>query len=130
MKPYMFFVDQIPQPELVTPVVKYYAYRSGQIFAYDTLSEAKIFSNLTEKVYVNDDEVRQYNQDHRVWCKAVNDLWYEALKEEYVYGDLTEYIFDKCYEKARYATEEYGYDAVAEELADLTEFVFDILKHR
>lgn len=128
MKPYKYFEDQIPQPELVTPVVKYYAYKNGMIYpAKDTLAEAKMISNLTEKVYINDDEVKKYNHDHRIWRKAVNDLWYEALRQCYATCGLSTYVFDRCLEKATEAASRYGYDEIANEMEDIVDFALDII---
>ena len=128
MKPYKYYVDQIPQPDHVTPVVKYYAYKNGMIYpAKDTLAEAKMISNLTEKVYINDDEVKKYNDDHRIWREAVNDLWMEDLRQEYKDCGISTYVFDLCFEKACQAANSYGYDAVVEEMVGMVDFALDII---
>lgn len=113
-------------PEKVDRILKYRAYKDGEVKTFDSLIEAKKFSKLTESFIENNDQVNAYWTKCRLVENQAYNIWKKSLRDEY--PEFNDAVFDLVYDQAydRYHSE--GYDEVANGMVDLAEFALSAIK--
>ena len=101
------------------PTIKYLAYKRGEVREFDSYDLAFEFSNLVEKIVVNEDDVNGFREKQRELADRAMQYWKNELREEY--RDLTHKQFDMLYERA-YDNDSHC-DSIVEEMERLYSFV-------
>ena len=108
------------------PIFKYFAYKSGVVKQFDTRKEAVAFSNIVERVIVNQSELDSFGRKQAdIEASAVN-LWMKELRDDY--PELTDKQFGIIYDKAYEDGHSTGYDEVGLHFQDLYYFCMKFVK--
>ena len=107
-------------------IFKYFAYKSGVVKQFDTRQEAVAFSNIVERVTVNQSELDSFGRKQaEIEASAVN-LWMKELRDDY--PELTDKQFGIIYDKAYEDGHSAGYDEVGLHFQDLYYFCMKFVK--
>lgn len=99
--------------------------KKGEVQEFCNESDAKSFSNLVERVTVNQQEIDNWKQTRRELESKAFDIWHTHLRREYDY--LSDAVFDLCYNKAYDDGHSAGYDEVSVEMSDIAYFAIRVL---
>lgn len=114
--------SKIPQPQ---QNVLYYAYLNGEIKGkFKTLAEAQAVSKITERIVTNREEIDAYWAQDREYHTQALAQWHIDLRASF---DVSDAIFQKCYERAYESHHSYGVDEVFFEIEDVVRFVKEVL---
>lgn len=125
MKKWNEYYNPTPIIFLPKPEVVYFYYEKGK--AYGPFAD-KPNKPHTERVIVNEEEIKEYWDVRRAEEKAAFDAWYKDLREEYEYVSDKEFnfVYSKAYENAHSS----GYDSVNDKLEELFSFIEDVIAIR
>lgn len=112
----------LPVPQSVS---KFYAYLDGQATLCNSEAEAYKISKLTERIVINKEEIDDYWKKARYFESEAHRLWYDDLRNEY--NDVSDGVFELCYNRVILTHDSYGHDTVADELYDIIYFVKNII---
>ena len=112
-----------PRPE---PIYKYFAYKAGVAKQFDTRKEAVAFSNIVERVIVNQSERDSFGKKQADGEAAAAELWMKELCDDY--PELTDKQFGIIYDKAYEDGHSAGYDEVGLHFQDLYYFCMNFHK--
>ena len=106
-------------------VYKYFAYKNGQCYECDSQSEAEKISSINERVLANADEIKKYFLERAALENKAFKVWEESLRQKH--SDVSDYVYNLCYQRAYESNHAYGYDSVAEKLEDEIECALKLL---
>lgn len=112
-----------PVPPLVKVV---YAYADGKVEQFDNEFEAKHFSNNIEVKWIDTPERIDAIASHRLVNETAFNIWYKSLRD--YWRDLSDDLFNICYNEAYDRGHSYGYDEVASYMHDVVSFAKKVLK--
>jgi hypothetical protein len=97
--------------------VVWYAYKKGKVKQFSSYEEAVNFSSNIEKGKAKKNNFEKWkNEQIALKQKAIN-VWRKALRDEYK-NEITDELFDVCYNRAIDHGRYYGYDSVAEHIVE------------
>ena len=106
-------------------VYKYFAYKNGQGYECINQEEAEKVSSINERVLANADEIKKYFLERAALENKAFKVWEESLRQKH--SDVSDYVYNLCYQRAYESNHAYGYDSVAEKLEDEIEFALKLL---
>jgi hypothetical protein len=110
-----------------TKIYKYFAYKNGQGYECINQEEAEKISPINERVLVNVDEIKNHLLEQAALENKAFKVWEENLRQKH--SDVSDYVYNLCYQKAYESNHAYGHDSVAEKLEDEIEFALKLLNH-
>ena len=108
------------------PIFKYFAYKSGKAYEFETMKEALEFSKNVEKAMANQDEIDVFRNKQREGELAAAAFWLKELCADY--PELTDKQFGVIYGKAYEDGHSAGYDEVGLHFQDLYYFCMNFHK--
>ena len=102
------------------PIFKYFAYKSGKAYEFETMKEALEFSKNVEKAMANQDEIDVFRNKQREGELTAAAFWLKELRADY--PELTDKQFGVIYGKAYEDGHSAGYDEVGLHFQDLYYF--------
>jgi hypothetical protein len=92
-------------------ILKYFAYKAGEVREFEVMKDALAFSKTVEKVVANQEEINAFWDRQCDLERAAAKIWHEALREEYIdiNGSQFNLIYDDAYDRGHSE----GYDRVA-----------------
>lgn len=110
----------------IKPNIVYFAYKCGVATEFKTKAEAQAISKNVETVTTNMAECDAWwNERKALEAKACN-IWYAALKNEWVEDGESSELFEACYSEAYDRGHSSGYDEVASYFNDIWQFTCKI----
>lgn len=104
----------------------YRAYKNGECTIHKTRDEALRVSKLIETAYNNDEAWQDWYVRRQELESKAQEIWYTALKNEYIDKDFSEELFNICYSKAYDDGHAHGYDEVYNCLYDIVDFAIKV----
>ena len=121
-----------PEPENVKPFYNYVAYKEGKVFQVNSSDEAKLISKNWERLITNKEEIQASKDAYQEWNTRVQDIWLNALKEDFQCNDRVwtkkDKIFELLYNRAYERGHSCGYDEVSNYFDEEVEHANELFK--
>lgn len=129
MKRYQEYVDQVGVPEFPQKQYVWVAYKNGNVAGQATSregAESQYKTKLVEKVQRNVEEYDRLLEEYKARSAEAKRLWEADFRAEW--GELSDEVFNLCYDQAWEDGHSAGYDEVANCMYGVAEFAEKIMK--
>lgn len=114
----------LTNPFRPAPLYTYFAYKNGESFQFASKTTAEQFSSNIEAVITNTKEIDDFWKNRNELEAKAFDIWYTSLRNEF--SDLSDSLFELCYNQAYATGHSYGHDEIANKMIDIVDFALTI----
>lgn len=114
-----------PNAASPAPKVIWFAYKQGDVRAYENKREALEFSSIVERSEINSKEIEAWTINQSQLRDVAYENWKSHLRRDY--PTVSDKIFTACLDRVIQSARQVNYDNLAVEVEDLIEFVINYI---